>query len=276
MSHQLATLRLTTGELWVILNELNEGAGILGAEQAMSEVAAPEDRALLSDGRARLRARGLLRPAGEGRATVAEGVRHIIRRSASPAAALWLLRLDGQPPPAQIYVALDAEGGVAYRPDAAGFHDFIPVPDVAALTVLAHAAMGAGLADDVARPRAWLVPTAVLGPITESGERDTDDLANRHALVGCGMSSSDAAAFVAAVAEATQRGALTGFLVGKAGVSLTWLAHAGAVWTVRLDGDSGLSLLRRCATEAARQQVAALAGEVATRVWGPDRTSAAE
>lgn len=269
MSPQLATLRLTTGELWVILNELNMGAGLLGVEQAMAAVPGPEDDGMLKDGRARLLARGLLRPNGDGHATVSEGVRHVVRRSASPQAALWLLKLDDQPPPAQVYVALDAEGGVAYRPDPAGFHDFIPVSDIAALTVLAHAAVEAGPDGDGARSRAWLAPTAVLGPIAESGERDTDDAANLNALVGCGMPSADAAAFLAAVAGATRRGALTGFVVGTAGLSLTWLAHAGAVWTVRLDGDSGLSLLRRGSAEAARQQVAVLAADVATRVWGP-------
>ncbi len=35
MSHQLAGLRLNTGELWVILNELNLGGGLLGAEGAL-------------------------------------------------------------------------------------------------------------------------------------------------------------------------------------------------------------------------------------------------
>lgn len=269
MSHQLAGLRLNTGELWVILNELNLGGGLLGAEGALVAHSDPDRTAMLRDGRATLLARGLLRVNGEGRLALAEGPRALIARSAHPDAAVWLMRTSGAGAPAQVYVALNPDGGVAYRPDASGVHDFIPIPDANTLTALTQMEMSALPECPGLRPRVWLAPTAVLGPVAEGTETGDGDNSCVNALVGCGFSAADAEAFVAAVAEAELRGALTGFALGRAGISLTWLGHAGAIWTIRLDGESGLSLLRRCGGEAARQQAAAIAADIAGRVWPP-------
>ncbi len=267
MSHQLAGLRLNTGELWVILNELNLGGGLLGAEGALVAHSDPDRAAMLRDGRATLLARGLLRMNGEGRLALADEPRALIARSAHPDAALWLMRTSGAGAPAQVYVALNPDGGVAYRPEASGVHDFIRIPDVDTLTALTQMEMSALPECAGLRPRVWLAPSAVLGPVAEGTEAGDGDNSCVNALVGCGFSAADAEAFVAAVAEAELRGALTGFALGRAGISLTWLGHAGAIWTIRLDGESGLSLLRRCGGVAARQQAAAIAADIAGRVW---------
>lgn len=269
MSHQLAGLRLNTGELWVILNELNLGGGLLGAEGALVAHSDPERAAMLRDGRATLLSRGLLRVNGDGRLALADGPRALIARSAHPDAAVWLMRTSGAGAPAQVYVALSPDGGVAYRPDASGVHDFIPIPDANTLATLTQMEMSGLPACDALRPRVWLAPTAVLGPVAEGTEAGDGDDSCLNALVGCGFSAADAEAFIAAVAQAELRGALTGFALGRAGISLTWLGHADAIWTIRLDGESGLSLLRRCGGEAARQQAAAIAADIAGRVWPP-------
>ena len=218
MSHQLAGLRLNTGELWVVLNELNLGGGLLGSESALVAHSDPDRVALLRDGRATLLARGLLRPDGDGRLTLADEPRALIARSAHPDAAVWLMRTSGLGAPAQVYVALNEEGGVAYRPDPSGVHDFIPVPDANTLAALTQAEMASLPACDGLRPRVWLAPTAVLGPVAEGTGAGDGDNANVNALAGCGFSAPDAEAFVAAVAQAELRGALTGFALGRAGI----------------------------------------------------------
>ena len=267
MSHRLAALRLSTGELWVILNELNMGGGLLGAEEALLAQADADQAALLRAGRDSLVARGLLMRDDAGRQSVASSVRALIERSSHPEAAIWLIRNSGTGAPAQTYIALSADGGVAYRPDPAGVHDFISVPNPSVLTALTQAGIDPLPACDGIRPRVWLAPTAVLGRVAEGTDGNDDDQSHVSALIGCGFSAHDATAFVAAVAESELRGALTGFALGRSGISLTWLGHAGAIWTVRLDGDSGLSLLRRCGGEAARQQAAAVAVDIAELVW---------
>ena len=198
-------LRLNTGELWVILNELNLGGGLLGAEGALVAHSDPDRTAMLRDGRATLLARGLLRVNGEGRLALAEGPRALIARSAHPDAAVWLMRTSGAGAPAQVYVALNPDGGVAYRPDASGVHDFIPIPDANTLSALTQMEMSALPECPGLRPRVWLAPTAVLGPVAEGTETGDGDNSCVNALVGCGFSAADAEAFVAAVAEAELR-----------------------------------------------------------------------
>ncbi|MBX7214716.1 MAG: hypothetical protein K1X39_11945 [Thermoflexales bacterium] len=272
MTTQIATLRLTTGELFVALNEMNLGSGMLGATSSLAQVPDTELSAFLVDGRARLLARGLLRPDEYGKTVVAPGLRHVLVRSVRPQAAIWLMRASTDAKgPAQTFIALDREGGVAYRPDAdAALHDFIPIAESGALAQLAtEIVMTQAMVDAQpggARPRSWMLPLSLITAVTErAAEGDAGD--DPTGLMGAGMSAADAAELFEACRSTETRGALTGYATGAQGLSLVWMARAGVMWTVRMDGDSGMALVRRCDLAAAAQQAAALAVNMAGRVW---------
>jgi len=260
-----------TPEMFAFLNNSGIGSGLLGSVFPETRF----DQAALT---AQLVERGYLeridaggfvsfRPAGL--------ARDLVGATAHPHAAVW--HMQTAPIPEQTYMAFTDEGkGVVFHPtvnQTTGetcyrFTELATVRAVAdAIPPLMPISKWNG------RPRVWLAPVAILGPVAEGEPLDTDDDGTGHpppavrGLIGCGFSEADAENFCKAVASAPIRGALTGFSLGRAGLSLTYLVEQdGTVWTIRMDGESGLALLRRCGSEAAAQQAAAIAAEIAARV----------
>jgi hypothetical protein len=205
--------------------------------------------------------RGLLVSNGSELA-LADDAKTLIGLAAHPTAAVWIMQTTGNL--SQTYIAIDETGGVAYQATPNG-HTFTHLPDVDALAEAVRVALPKNR-DTGPRPRVWLAPTAVLGPVLDNSTATPAEYAERvRGLLSCGFSQADITAFVDAVENAEIRGALTGFALGRAGISLTYLVRADTTWTVRLDGESGLSLLRRTNCINLCQQATAIAADIAQR-----------